>query len=190
MASLGESLLLQGCWCCLWPPSQCFHPGSSSSSPDLSQGWRILSKKPHICRLRVPWSREGHCRACWLPPRLGWLEGGALWEEREHPRAPGSSQTFQLQAQFLHIPAVDLCAWSSTRTTDILDQGRAVLFCLILCHQCSYFHSQVSPKVQGEHPILAGGWLIPVWATSTIPRNCWAARGPWTKNLFLSQLLA
>lgn len=70
----------------------------------------------------MPWNREGHSRACWLLPRLGWLEGGALWEEREHPKAPGSSQTFQLQAQFLHIRAVDLqvCAWNSTRTTEIL----------------------------------------------------------------------
>lgn len=80
-------------------------------------------QKSHICRFRVPWNREGHSRACWLLPRLGWLEEGTLWEEREHPKAPGSSQTFQLQAQFLHIHAVDLqlCAWSSTRTMDILD---------------------------------------------------------------------
>lgn len=100
--------LLQGWWCCLGnsrsgPSTSAPSPGSSSSSPDLSQGWRILSKKPHICRLRVPWNREGHSRACWLLPRLGWLEGGTLWEEREHPQAPGSSQTFQLQAQFLHL---------------------------------------------------------------------------------------
>lgn len=106
----GQSLLLQGCWCCLGnsrsgPPASAPSPGSSSSA-DLSQGWRILSKKPHICRLRVPWNREGRSRACWLLPRLGWLEGGTFGEEREHPRAPGSSQTFQLQAQFLHIPAV------------------------------------------------------------------------------------
>lgn len=31
---------------------------------------------------------------------------------------------------------------------------------------------------------------MPACSTSTVPRNCWAARGPCTKKLFLFQLLA
>lgn len=106
-----------------WLPSQCSQPWQQQQQPRFEPRLGNSLQKPHICRLRVPWNREGHSRACWLLPRLGWLEGGTLWEEREHPKAPESSQTFQLQVQFLHIHVVDLqlCAWGSTRTMDILD---------------------------------------------------------------------
>lgn len=171
-----------------WPLSQSSQPWQWQQPRFEPRLENPLHKTTHLQAK----SAVGHSRACWLLPRLGWLAGGTLWEEREHPQAPGSSQTFQLQAQFLHIRSCVRGAVPGPRISWV----RAGLYCcfvLLSVTTVATFIQKCPPKTQQGRLTLAGGglrWLIPARATSTIPRNCWAAGGPCTKELFLLQLLA
>lgn len=46
-----------------WPLSQCSQPWQQQQ-PRFEPRLGNPLQKPHICRLRVPWNREGHSRAC------------------------------------------------------------------------------------------------------------------------------
>lgn len=91
-----------GLWCCLEKPrsglpASAPSPGSSSS-PDLSQGWRILSKKPHL-QAQSAMEQGGSLQSLLAPSQAGLARGrnslggeGApqsSWELTDIP-APGT----------------------------------------------------------------------------------------------------
>lgn len=88
-----EPLLLQGCL------------GNPRSGPQPCQQQQ---QQPRFePRLENPLQITTHLQAQSAVEQGGSLR--ARWEEREHPKAPGSSQTFQLQAQSLHQSMLWIC---------------------------------------------------------------------------------